>query len=776
MGKGMETTVTILVSAAPPINPSMSFAVTPSQAGTNIPFACGFVFKKGDIPSGFLASIASGQVTPKNRYPDGSLKFAVLAGRIPIGIDDAPHTVMINRVTSAPSGNPLTLANLQNSGITASLAFVNTSGAVSGAVNLHDIWLQPSCLYEQHISGPVMSSWTFFSPIGGSVDHHVWFEVRYFGGQTAEILCWLENGYARSKPVTIEGRYRLTVQGTIRYDSDAANAHCYFLNGVAVPQPAGTPFRLCHRSAPVLANGLWFSHLTDGSPPVWTRQDLQYLRDTKLVPNYSTPRTAVWYENHKEWPQSVIPNYCWTMGSDNFGPRGQYGIVSEMQIGHLTRGTEKDYRQACYFGIMNGSYSIRLRDATTKRPIKPTAHPTIFWSELTRPAGPHGSYQGVHAGATGWIPYLITGWNWFCEEQQMESMLTYAGLSYLDAFLSFDNGRSREKGIIQGAVRARAWGLKRHAAAAVVSPDPDLAGSVASGEMQAEIINLLGYNFEWAYKATVSGENFGGVFVNNLGHPIPEYTHSSWGGYVDAVLTGPNSLIGYYEYYGTSWWTNYMAMVHGFIWDLDLNLSAERTTWLRGARDHFYKYACQSANGWWWRYINTYSAPYGKSTPTPDPPDIEHWSNWSLGYFIHPDGPVKFPGSSWHSDYGAVWKNFATDLGKHPTRAANHNFGALATERAKPGSSAKGLRQLIQNATSLSGGQWLQTYGPEIIPSIAYAKDHGAIGAGLIWTYLEACPSVQEAYTNQGAAGWNLSTIQRWSIQPRDGSLVDGVL
>src|SRR3990167_6184652 len=54
---------------------------SPSSAG-RAPFCLGYAFRKGNVPSGqtLVSNISSLQVTPKNRWPDGSLKFAVIAG------------------------------------------------------------------------------------------------------------------------------------------------------------------------------------------------------------------------------------------------------------------------------------------------------------------------------------------------------------------------------------------------------------------------------------------------------------------------------------------------------------------------------------------------------------------------------------------------------------------------------------------------------------------------------------------------------------------------
>ena len=116
----------------------------------------------------------------------------------------------------------MTFSQLRSSGITAQVDWT-PQGSSARTVRLQDLFADASAMYEQHVAGPVMSSWTFWKLFPGESDVSAWFEIRYYGGTRAEILCWLENGWMQSSsPATRDGRVVLTVQGSVRYDSNAA--------------------------------------------------------------------------------------------------------------------------------------------------------------------------------------------------------------------------------------------------------------------------------------------------------------------------------------------------------------------------------------------------------------------------------------------------------------------------------------------------------------------------------------------------------------------------
>ena len=118
------------------------------------------------------------QVTPKNLWPDGSLKFAVVAGRAALAAN-TPLTVLL--AAGAPAtGTDLTLADLKATGVTASTA----CGAFGTASWAAADWDSP---FKAWVSGSEMSSWIYRKPVGSDAHLVAWLEVRLFAGGAVEV-------------------------------------------------------------------------------------------------------------------------------------------------------------------------------------------------------------------------------------------------------------------------------------------------------------------------------------------------------------------------------------------------------------------------------------------------------------------------------------------------------------------------------------------------------------------------------------------------------------
>src|ERR1700682_4116289 len=65
-------------AASPPRNAPVQFTLMGS--GTLLPFCIGHVFRQGDFLQEVVTSLPTARVTVKNRWPDGSAKFGIVAG------------------------------------------------------------------------------------------------------------------------------------------------------------------------------------------------------------------------------------------------------------------------------------------------------------------------------------------------------------------------------------------------------------------------------------------------------------------------------------------------------------------------------------------------------------------------------------------------------------------------------------------------------------------------------------------------------------------------
>jgi hypothetical protein len=107
----------------------MRFTVQSTGASPAAPFCLGFAFRQGDVPAGqgIVGSISDLQASIKNRWPDGSARIVVVAGRAALSANQ-PLSVALGAGT--PVDRPvLTLADLKRTGVTAAIG-CGTIGAV----------------------------------------------------------------------------------------------------------------------------------------------------------------------------------------------------------------------------------------------------------------------------------------------------------------------------------------------------------------------------------------------------------------------------------------------------------------------------------------------------------------------------------------------------------------------------------------------------------------------------------------------------------------------
>lgn len=102
-----------------------ALTLTPAVNSASAPYTFGHPFRQGDVPAGadVLGTGTDFQCVKKTYWPDGSLKFGVLSGRI-AATAGSPVAVALSTGTAA-AGTSLTLADLKATNITAAIALTN---------------------------------------------------------------------------------------------------------------------------------------------------------------------------------------------------------------------------------------------------------------------------------------------------------------------------------------------------------------------------------------------------------------------------------------------------------------------------------------------------------------------------------------------------------------------------------------------------------------------------------------------------------------------------
>lgn len=494
-----------------------------NQSGsTAIRFSAGMSFRQGDIPAGHAltcADLTGFQGIVLNRWPDCSVKFAVVAG---IGTQPNNATTPI-RVSGAVAslGPPVAESVLAAAAPNA----VITLGGV-GSVALADLIGMASTLsggrytagrVRTNFEGPLCSSWTYYSRIAGHPHLSAWFEVRCWSDGAYEILPWVENGWWNvAAPTAWTGTASFTLNGAVRY-SGALSIYSYCRPALLGADPQ--PYRVGANFATLLHD-----------PP--------YLQTTRLVKRYwAAPNAAKLASLGQTYTpmaagneaESTIPN---VMGSGGFSPT--IGLLSESDVCLVTSADPRALRNVLLNAHIYGRFPVHYRDETTNRVVALGAYPTWCLNSTNTgiaslsasgtnsytPAivGPHTSYffADSHHPSAGYLAYLATGWHYHIETTQ--AVAAVCGYRMNSVHRQGADHLLRGEGLT-GTVsqRGHAWALRTWAQAAALTPDGDplqiaLVDVIAANMDRNHAIyvaqpsNPFGFIADWdAYSPSVNG-------------------------------------------------------------------------------------------------------------------------------------------------------------------------------------------------------------------------------------------------------------------------------
>ena len=467
-----------------------------------MPFTVGQALRQGHIPSGssVVADAGNVQAVIKNRWPDGSAKFAIISGTVDLSANTW-RTIGLS-AGAAPTGTAVATSELQST--SASIQFGSFGTASWGPSD----WANPT---QTWVSGPQMSSWRFRKPIGSDSHLVAWLEVRAYKGGRVEVLPWIENGYLRvANPTVKSGTASFTLNGTQRFSSALSLAN--------------------HQRA-VLASGTTLTHWSGGTDPqVTPRHNTSYLMSSKLVPNYRavTPSSS---ELFSRLPTSYTP-LAQASFPDSMGTAGYHhsiGLLPEWDAAFLTTGSDpRAWRGVIISGYAAGRYGIHFRDETTNRPLAFSSYPNLVMgsgsgvgsigASTTNSYTPSASgdtppaFAQSHHPSMGYMAYLLSGWAYHLEQTQL--------LATANFLKQQDNVRNFSQGVFEsssgtGITRGAAWAIRTLAQAATITPDDD--------SLRSQFVSSLDANISYYHARYVAQAN------NPLGlvQPYDHYNGSS---------------------------------------------------------------------------------------------------------------------------------------------------------------------------------------------------------------------------------------------------------
>ncbi len=565
----------------------MQFTLVSSITSTRAAAFClGYAFRRGEVPAGMTvaSSLSTMQVVPLNRWNDGSLKFASIAGRVGLGAN-RPLVVSLAPVAVGLVPKPaLTLADLKSSGVSAT-----TDCGSFGAVSWSGTdWDSP---FQTWISGPEMSSWIYRKPVGTDKHLVAWLEVRLFAGNQVEVLPWIENGYIRvAGPVNKNATYSFTLGGTQRFSAAIDLKH--------------------HQRTPLIS-GTALSYWLGADPQVTPRHDVVYLQSTELVPTYFAKVDAA-AGPVTQLAASYVPlqqgnfNY----DGDNMpgsGYQEPIGLLPQHDVLYLTANVGQAWGAVMRNGFSAGRYAIHYRDENTHRPLRISQYPSLVIrggsSFRDNGSSTTGSYTPAvsgnlppgwdvaHSPSVGFMAYLLSARWYFMEEVQFAATANYLGNSNVLQM------RAGSKGLVQTAVqawqtRSCAWNWRTLVQALCATPDDDL-------ELRSEFVTCVKHNID----------DFHGRYVAQPNNPY---------GWIKPGESSYNNTLRL----GAPWQQDFVTAAFGYSVALDLPLPVDYATKLAA----FFQWKARSivsrlgpASGFW--YIN--ADPYNMVISPVDWPDYE---------------------------------------------------------------------------------------------------------------------------------------------------------
>lgn len=529
-----------------------SFTLNSASGGANLPFTLGYAFKKGQIPSGtrVTGSVSQLQVIPKNTWPDGSLKFAIVSGLTSL---TAGTPLTVNLATGTPSTVAnLTTDDLRLTGITASIG----GGAFGTASWTPADWAAP---FMTWISGPFMSSWLYRKPIGTDPHLVAWLEVRMYRGGAVEVLPWIENGYLNvANPINKSATYTFSLGGKQR-----------FSGAIDLPNHCRT----------VLVSGTDLSYWLGTAPQITPNHDKAYLQSTGLVPTYNTTvpsSAALWSSQASSFQPLQLGNF--TAAMPDTGYQAAIGILPEWDVLYLVSDDARAYVSSQMNAYSAGRYGIHYRDENTNRPLRFSSYPNLVVNDSAGTgitnigASSKNTYTPAASGtvpstwdiphhpSVAFMAYLITGRFYFMEEVQFAATTNY--------LVNTDTNRKFAAGVFittsgSNTTRGAAWALRTLVQATCVTPDDD--------PLRVEFVASMTANVDYYHSTYVAQPN------NSMGIVAPYLNYTAGSG----------------KFSEAAWQQDFFTAAVGYAIDADAGMAAASNTKLQA----FFAWKAQSIIG-----------------------------------------------------------------------------------------------------------------------------------------------------------------------------------
>jgi hypothetical protein len=288
----------------------------------------------------------------------------------------------------------------------------------------------------------------------------------------------------------------------------------------------------------------------------YVRQNLAYLKKTRVIPNYGTPSESLkdtvgrLYASFEKSDHGPMDAGIITAHMPTTGGRGDIAPLPSWAVLYLLTMDKRAYDVTLRAGDLAGSFGSHYRNEKTGAPSTAEEFPNLSTHSnfVGRPGnvqvpitGGHKSKlvpQRAHEPSLAFVPYLVTGDRYYLEELQFWSQWNIWGTA--PAYRHFKDGL-----VSWDEVRGQAWSFRTLAQAAYITPDSDTLKKPLLRELAANIKN---YDHE---------------FTNNPNATI-----------LHAVLKPSHAA---YQY--SSWMDDYLTWAVGYAVDLGFDSARPFAKW-----------------------------------------------------------------------------------------------------------------------------------------------------------------------------------------------------
>ncbi len=423
-----------------------------------MPFSLGQVFRKGDVPPGqaLVLNVPASQVTPIALWDDGSVKLALVAGRVDLTANVATSVVI--SAGAASSAAALTEGDLIAANPGASVTY-GSYGTVSLAPLLGVTAAR--VLIEQ--AGPHHATFQYIASFPADSTVRAVFFVQLWSGGAYRVRVAIENGAAVDTAAAKSGAATVTIAGVQRFSGNVSMA-------------GGTRWDVV---------GASFSEAI-------ALHDAAYLRSTKLVPNFGF--TTPGAQALSSLPTTYTPmdglHYETDMGAPGYSEG--IGLMQHWDALYCTSGDARARDAALAHGRAHGCYGIYFRDMGTRRMPRFSDHPTAYANDDALGAGSY-RWEFAHHPNAGYLPWLITAERFFLEVMQANAWACY--------YTCNPNGGAANR-LYSSQTRGRAWRLRTLALVAAVSPTGDPVAADCRANVAANLAHWKTVNVDTNTPAT----------------------------------------------------------------------------------------------------------------------------------------------------------------------------------------------------------------------------------------------------------------------------------